>query len=306
MKNLLYFVILFCCPLVFIACSDSKEEFDSMPYSFRLGGEIWNETDGLKADETALYGIEVLYADGSPYAYGLFDDLGKAKIKLLKEKQFTFRVVVVPNGQKLCHDIHSTATERYLDRFKEIYTLTSDDYCFWGNEFVYDTHVHFRYFRVPEKSYYYRIFTGYCSDFDRNAGNEIVIDMKAMFGEIVYRLNADIGDYVKELRVIGRLVSDTDPMDAEPIPSFDELKGQLGYSVDGFYMESGFRDAEGFYYSFRDWDDCFVRIPDDYEMSIRVIIQYQNMKKDILGERASPVLSMKRHETLVFNVLPLE
>ena len=41
MKNLLYFVILFCCPLVFIACSDSKEEFDSMPYSFRLGGEIW-------------------------------------------------------------------------------------------------------------------------------------------------------------------------------------------------------------------------------------------------------------------------
>ena len=123
--------------------------------------------------------------------------------------------------------------------------------------------------------------------------------MKAMFGEIVYRLNADIGDYVKELRVIGRLVSDTDPMDAEPIPSFDELKGQLGYSVDGFYMESGFRDAEGFYYSFRDWDDCFVRIPDDYEMSIRVIIQYQNMKKDILGERASPVLSMKRHETLV-------
>ena len=231
MKNLLYFVILFCCPLVFIACSDSKEEFDSMPYSFRLGGEIWNETDGLKADETALYGIEVLYADGSPYAYGLFDDLGKAKIKLLKEKQFTFRVVVVPNGQKLCHDIHSTATERYLDRFKEIYTLTSDDYCFLGNEFVYDTHVHFRYFRVPEKSYYYRIFTGYCSDFDRNAGNEIVIDMKAMFGEIVYRLNADIGDYVKELRVIGRLVSDTDPMDAEPIPSFDELKGQLGYSV---------------------------------------------------------------------------
>mgnify|MGYP006913062797 FL=1 len=121
MKNLLYFVILFCCPLVFIACSDSKEEFDSMPYSFRLGGEIWNETDGLKADETALYGIEVLYADGSPYAYGLFDDLGKAKIKLLKEKQFTFRVVVVPNGQKLCHDIHSTATERILDRFSEKY-----------------------------------------------------------------------------------------------------------------------------------------------------------------------------------------
>ena len=70
-------------------------------------------------------------------------------------------------------------------------------------------------------------------------------------------------------------------------------------------MESGLRE-HGFFFSFRDWDDCFVQIPDNCEMNIRIIIQYQNMKNEILGERASPVLSMKRYEALVFNVLPLE
>lgn len=209
MKKVL-FLFLACLPLLFAACDEKEEEEivfvegNHTEHTFRLEGEALNKFNGINSDP-ALYGIEVLYADGTPYAYGLFDELSKAKVKLLNEQEFVFRTMIVRKGKEMCH---STSGNKYGD----IFLLTNDGkagtYCQLLNQFTYNRKTHFLHFRNPRQSFYFDAFTGYRPNLSDRTEKEIEIDTRTIaakisisasgnnFGKIEFRLMSDVGEPV--------------------------------------------------------------------------------------------------------------
>ena len=157
--------------------------------TFQLKGELPDillSSSAPNNEKRDLYGIDVLYADmdETPYAYGLFDDLSLAKVKLQKGKKYLFRVMVVPNGKELCYD-HLYGD--YIDIFRRLVEnlgISAGEACPLNNEFYYHKEVHFWKFNNPIISYYYKIYTGYLSDYLAETDNTVDIDMKGMFGNI--------------------------------------------------------------------------------------------------------------------------
>ena len=116
--------------------------------TFQLKGELPDillSSSAPNNEKRDLYGIDVLYADmdETPYAYGLFDDLSLAKVKLQKGKKYLFRVMVVPNGKELCYD-HLYGD--YIDIFRRLVEnlgISAGEACPLNNEFYYHKEVHF-------------------------------------------------------------------------------------------------------------------------------------------------------------------
>lgn len=270
MKNLLY-LFLFSLSLFTFSCSDDDDEKEFIGdnytvHTFRLKGEIWDE-DGMDPNESALYGIEVLSTDGTPYAYGLFDNLSKAKVKLLKEQQFVFRVTVVPDGKHVCR---TCASNEYGD----IFLLTSDDKvgtaCKLLNKFAYNREVHFLHFSNPQKSFYYRIFMGCQCGGTVGNGEAILVDTKSIYTIISVSVHGSFG------RAEFRLMSDVGEVAECP---YDEL------STPVFTLTPENREVE-FYYSLRNWGKNKEYITDDFELQVgrayRIFDTNGNMKEEFV------------------------
>ena len=216
-----------------------------------------------------LYGIDVLYADmdETPYAYGLFDDLNLAKVKLLKGKKYLFRVMVVPNGKELCYD------DRYGD-YIDIFRRFCENSGFGGscpltNEFYYHEVMHFWRFNNPMDSFYYEIYTGYLTDYLAETDNTVDIEMKSMFGNISLEAKNIVSGKLEF-----QFISDC----SFPITRSD-------YEYPTIYTLTPDQMDTNFIYTLRFWGNGNRKMPDDYSFTSNYSVRWidDNGKSTDLG-----------------------
>ena len=169
------------------SCKDEEQcpAKDYVEATFQLTGE-WAE-DYPQFEEFMDYiGIEVLHADGTPYAYGLFDDIDSPKIKLCPNGQYIIRAMLVPDGR-----------ERIPVSLNGCLGITD---IFWLNKinsegkrqcsnveenFIYDNEVHFWQLECPLYTYPYKIYAGHIPLYTPSSEHIITLDMKRMFSTIL-------------------------------------------------------------------------------------------------------------------------
>lgn len=258
--------------------------------TFQLKGELPDillSSSAPNNEKRDLYGIDVLYADmdETPYAYGLFDDLSLAKVKLQKGKKYLFRVMVVPNGKELCYD-HLYGD--YIDIFRRLVEnlgISAGEACPLNNEFYYHKEVHFWKFNNPIISYYYKIYTGYLSDYLAETDNTVDIDMKGMFGNI--KLEA------KNL-LHGQL-------EFQFLTDFEIpiSRSETDYNEPLIYTLTPNKMDTNFIYSLRFWGNANREMPDDYSFTSNYMVRWidDNGKSTDLG--VYPVKVQRGQETII-------
>lgn len=185
MKQTSLFLLFF--PLLLWSCKDEEQcpAKDYVEATFQLTGE-WAE-DYPQFEEFMDYiGIEVLHADGTPYAYGLFDYITDPKIKLCPNGQYIIRAMLVPDGR-----------ERIPVSLNGCLGITD---IFWLNKinsegkrqcsnveenFIYDNEVHFWQLECPLYTYPYKIYAGHTPLYTPSSEHIITLDMKRMFSTIL-------------------------------------------------------------------------------------------------------------------------
>lgn len=185
MKQTSLFLLFF--PLLLWSCKDEEQcpAKDYVEATFQLTGE-WAE-DYPQFEEFMDYiGIEVLHADGTPYAYGLFDYITDPKIKLCPNGQYIIRAMLVPDGR-----------ERIPVSLNGCLGITD---IFWLNKinsegkrqcsnveenFIYDNEVHFWQLECPLYTYPYKIYAGHIPLYTPSSEHIITLDMKRMFSTIL-------------------------------------------------------------------------------------------------------------------------
>lgn len=252
MKHTIYYLV-----FLFVSLQSSCKEDNTasieevyIETTFQLTGELPDmllSSSVPNNEKRDLYGIDVLHADGTPYAYGLFDEIDLAKVKLLKGEKYIFRIMVVPNGKKWCFDY---SYGNYIDIFSIAFTnpgIRAAGSCPLTNEFYYHEKVHFWIFNDIEESFYYEIYAGYFPNYIAKYDNVIHFDMKRIFGSV--KLQA------KNL-VHGKLefqfksdIPDNIPLSVYSTPIYTLTPTETDLS---------------FVYSLRLWSDKNESIPDDY------------------------------------------
>ncbi|MCZ8373392.1 hypothetical protein O6P32_11860 [Phocaeicola sp. KGMB11183] len=194
MKQTLFFLLL--SPLLLWACKDDEQcpANDYVEATFQLTGE-WTKDypSSIPDNKNNLYGIEILYPDkdswGIPYAYGLFDDIGLAKVKLQKGVKYKIRVIIAPNGKQTC--TYSPEENAYGDVFIKGEDLAiSSEYtnCPLSNSFIYDSRYHFCQFSCLVFPFYNKIYKAGISDY--LAETDSVIPLNAKRGFIIMNVKA--------------------------------------------------------------------------------------------------------------------
>ena len=236
--------------------------------TFQLKGELPDillSSSAPNSEKQDLYGIDVLYADmdETPYAYGLFDDLSLAKVKLQKGKKYLFRVMVVPNGKELCYD-HLYGD--YIDIFRRLVEnlgISAGEACPLNNE----------------------IYTGYLSDYLAETDNTVDIDMKGMFGNI--KLEA------KNL-LHGQL-------EFQFLTDFEIpiSRSETDYNEPLIYTLTPNKMDTNFIYSLRFWGNGNREMPDDYSFTSNYMVRWidDNGKSTDLG--VYPVKVQRGQETII-------
>ena len=77
------------------------EEAKTYTVTFDLAGEIdvtQNPLSRVDLDDRDLYGINVSY-EGGQYAYGLFDDISKAKLDLSSDHKYKIKILCIDDGK---------------------------------------------------------------------------------------------------------------------------------------------------------------------------------------------------------------
>lgn len=286
-----YYYLFFLFGLLLSGCKnddDSPKEEKYVEATIRLEGEILEKlsTSFASDDEKKdLYGIDVLYADydETPYAYGLFDDLRLAKVKLLKGKKYIFRIMVVPDGKKLCYD-HLYGN--YKDIFSRKVENSGGSYgesCPLTNEFNYHKELHFWMFNNPIQSFYYEIYTGYVPEYSAETDNIIAINMKRMFGYIKLKAKNLLHGKLEF-----QFISDT---------KFPITRTNYGYPI--IYTLTPDNMDTKFTYSLRFWGNGNREMSDNYSFISNYTVRWidNNGKSTNLG--IYPVKSERDTETTV-------
>ena len=171
-------------PFMLWACKD--EECPCNEYvevTFQLNGE-WTEDnrEPIPYGLNDLFGIDVRLADGTPYAYGLFDHMDKAILKIKKNEKYTIRVIAAPESKEECAYMHVST-----DRFEEVF-LTDKEPSYLGNTFLYETG---NYFIRFNSNYHYalQLYKGYLPVYQTEQDNIISLDMKRCFGFVQFSIN---------------------------------------------------------------------------------------------------------------------
>lgn len=187
MKQTLLFLLL--SSFMLWACKEENKcpANDYVEVTFQLAGE-WKEDYPFSTpnNENNLYGIEILYPDnnswGIPYAYGLFDDISLAKAQLQKGAKYKIRVIIVPNGKKIC--TYSPEENAYGDVFIKGEDLSiSNEYtnCPLNNSFTYDSHYHFCQFNNLVFPFYNKIYKAGIQNYSVETNQVITLDTKRGF-----------------------------------------------------------------------------------------------------------------------------
>lgn len=210
MKKL--FTILLIIPLIW-ACSNDSEDIvepdTNKEYIISLGltGEITDITESplTRATPSDLYGIQVYSTPNgekkeSPYAYGIFDNIGNITVKLLEGYNYRFECTMVVDG---VNKIINLDGKYYLP-----FSLKGDDYVKPTlNGFIYDKGVYFsllgigaaqlkefkKPYEVPQTDRYY----GEYSNFKPKKDGTLTINMKrTVFGLKVIAEDLSDGELV--------------------------------------------------------------------------------------------------------------
>ncbi len=184
-------LILLFVPLLLWACKDDKQcpANDYVEATFQLAGE-WAEDYAQWNQTKDLCGIQILQADGTPYAYGLFSQLENAKVKLLPEQTYTIITTIIPNGQEQPYYYPYDPTYKY---YMDIFTLYKsggvEEYCPLKNQFIYTSEYSFNECIHPIYSYSDSIYTGHITEYKATADQTtLVMDLQRMFGTIRYQI----------------------------------------------------------------------------------------------------------------------
>ena len=283
-----YFVFLF-----IVLQTSCKEDNDSsieeiyVETTFQLKGELPDTPSSLPArdnEKPDLYGIGVLHADGTPYAYGLFDEIGLAKVKLLQGEEYNFHIMLVPNGKKLCFDY---SYGNYINVFSITFTnygIRAAGSCPLTNEFYYHNETRFINFNKIETSYYYKIYAGYYPNYIAKSDNMISFEMKQMFGSV--RLHA------KNL-VHGKLefqfLSDYPIYNYYPTYPF----------LTPIYTLTPTETDVDFIYSLRLWGNNNEWMPDNYSFTSDYAVRWIDDNGEFTDLGIYPVTVQRGQETIV-------
>ena len=164
-KHVLFFLSAF---LLLSSCKDDKSPVVPEPLpskyvevSFELTGAWAEDYTGTAAlNKEHLYGIQVDNADGTHYAYGLFDDIRWAKLQLLPDSQYIVRMVAVPEGKKHCRFYSPYPEPAYGDMFEMMDDAGKYLFCSLENRFVYRKDKYFCNYYLPTYLYLYKIYGG--------------------------------------------------------------------------------------------------------------------------------------------------
>lgn len=185
MKQTSLFLLFF--PLQLWSCKDEEQcpAKDYVEATFQLTGE-WAE-DYPQFEEFMDYiGIEVLHADGTPYAYGLFDDITDPKIKLCPNEQYIIRAMLVPDGrEKIPVSLNGCLGITDIFWLNKINSEGRRRCSEVGDNFIYDNEVHFWQLECPLYTYPYKIYAGHIPLYTPSSEHIITLDMKRMFSTIL-------------------------------------------------------------------------------------------------------------------------
>ena len=185
MKQTSLFLLFF--PLLLWSCKDEEQcpAKDYVEATFQLTGE-WAE-DYPQFEEFMDYiGIEVLHADGTPYAYGLFDDIDSPKIKLYPNEQYIIRAMLVPDGrEKIPVSLNGCLGITDIFWLNKINSEGRRRCSEVGDNFIYDNEVHFWQLECPLYTYPYKIYAGHIPLYTPSSEHIITLDMKRMFSTIL-------------------------------------------------------------------------------------------------------------------------
>lgn len=281
--------------LLFSSCSEDDNTPIDPEYvesGFLLKGEIDENTEilfmsGTSAEKNTLYGIGVVHADGTPYAYGLFDDISLAKIKLQKGKKYTFRVMVVPNGKELCLDRYYGGYEGIFNRDVERMPGAGES-CPLTNEFIYHKEVNFWCFDNPNCSFYYKIYAGYLPDYLAEKDNTLHMSMNRMFGTI--RL---ISEDLKTGKLDFQFLSNVDKYD------YKNLADILTPIFTPIFSLTPNNSNVAFEYSLRLWGDIDTWIPDDYSFTAKYTVRWIDEKENVTDLGIHSLKVQRNQETIV-------
>ena len=185
MKQTSPFLLFF--PLLLWSCKDEEQcpAKDYVEATFQLTGE-WAE-DYPQFEEFMDYiGIEVLHADGTPYAYGLFDDIDSPKIKLYPNEQYIIRAMLVPDGrEKIPVSLNGCLGITDIFWLNKINSEGKRQCSNVEENFIYDNEVHFWQLECPLYTYPYKIYAGHITLYTPSSEHIITLDMKRMFSTIL-------------------------------------------------------------------------------------------------------------------------
>lgn len=162
-KHVLFFLSAF---LLLSSCKDDKSPVVPEPLpskyvevSFELTGAWAEDYTGTAAlNKEHLYGIQVDNADGTHYAYGIFDDIRWAKLQLLPDSQYIVRMVAVPEGKKHCRFYSPYPEPAYGDMFEMMDDTGKYLFCSLENRFVYRKDKYFCNYYLPTCLYGFKIY----------------------------------------------------------------------------------------------------------------------------------------------------
>ena len=187
-KHVLFFLSAF---LLLSSCKDDKSPVVPEPLpskyvevSFELTGAWAEDYTGTAAlNKEHLYGIQVDNADGTHYAYGIFDDIRWAKLQLLPDSQYIVRMVAVPEGKKHCRFYSPYPEPAYGDMFEMMDNTGKYLFCSLENRFVYRKDKYFCNYYLPTCLYLYKIYGGSLLIPPKTASDEIKfsIDTQRMY-----------------------------------------------------------------------------------------------------------------------------
>lgn len=185
MKQTSLFLLFF--PLLLWSCKDEEQcpAKDYVEATFQLTGE-WAE-DYPQFEEFMDYiGIEVLHADGTPYAYGLFNDITDPKIKLCPNEQYIIRAMLVPDGrEKIPVSLNGCLGITDIFWLNKINSEGKRQCSNVEENFIYDNEVHFWQLECPLYTYPYKIYAGHIPLYTPSSEHIITLDMKRMFSTIL-------------------------------------------------------------------------------------------------------------------------
>lgn len=191
------------------------EEAKTYTVTFDLVGEIdvtQNPLSRVSPDNRDLYGIEVSY-EGGRYAYGLFDDISKAKIDLSSDHKYKFKVLYIEDGKdKIRRDTLVFNDNNYYIGYKQPFNgrnrmpdgnYNNDSATSLTNEFYVGTDCYF--FRFDDNIYNLQmdknghdhapdlnVYYGKVTNFTPSEQNETV---QIYLKHIVYGLKIEVGDF---------------------------------------------------------------------------------------------------------------